>query len=856
MDTEPTRSGAGAQRAHARNSLRPADLRTPPRLAALSLAIGSAFGAAGVRAQDTAAEPEVQSVTISTGLRGQSKTIAESPNPITVVTAAELEKTGKQNLRDALAAAEPSYANIPQFKGQQGLAVNTASMRGLSGNSVLVLVNGKRRHSSAVTISGIGGTGTDLDLIPMSAVARIEVLKDGAAAQYGSDAIAGVINIVLKADSEGGSGSIGYGQYGASSHVGGLGHKGQTGTFQVSQGFALGEDGFLTLSADFLRQRDTNVAGPVPYPRIALYPKVNGQPDPREATANRYRQIMGLPNTETQNLAYNLELPLTSQISAYSFSTFSHRRSYGFGTYRTPAASQNLISVYPEGFLPEFGVEDNDYQVVAGARGNDLAGWKWDFSTSYGRDKGDVTNDNTLSGSYGAANSKHDFYLGTMQFSESVTNADFSRRFDTGYFEKPLNVSFGAEHRLSVFQMFQGEEQSWGYGGVVPTTGQWAGQPISPGSAGMAGIGPDAAGSYNRVSNALYLDLTQDITKDWLVSVAARYEHYDDVGGVPSGKLSTRYQATKELALRGTYSNGFAAPSLQNSYYTNISSGWNADPITGEWVQGRGRLVPATDAAAKALGAQPLRPEKSRDLSLGLVFTPGPRTIVTLDAYQIEVRDRIVQSTSLNYNVPAIAAILNANGLDPRQSVSYFTNAGTTLTRGLDLVVDHRQRLAEYGQIKWLFTNNHTWNKIKSLNNPQVLTNAGIQLVGRDIQGKLTESRPANIASLSANWTVGKWDTLAKATNYSSVVGRNAVSANRDEYVGSATIFDLVVGYWITDKVKFSVGANNLFDKTPPDLPPEGIQYFGFPVDRPNPTWVAPYGVNGAYYFAKLEASW
>jgi iron complex outermembrane receptor protein len=568
-----------------------------PRLTLLALAIGS-IGSAFAQ-QAASDEPATQSVTVSTGVRGQSKTVAESPNPITVVGEEELARTGKQNLRDALSSLDPSYGNIPQFKGQQGLAVNTASMRGLSGNHVLVLVNGKRRHASAVTISGIGGTGTDLDLIPVSSIQRIEILKDGAAAQYGSDALAGVINIILKANSDGGSAGLVYGQFNGGSAVGNLGHLGRTTTVLLNKGLKLGEDGFLSLSADFVKQKDTNIAGPVPT-RIPLYPAG----DPREATANRQRQIMGQPITESQNFGFNAEVPVDAANTLYAHGTFSHRDSYGFGTYRTPAASQNLIDVYPEGFLPEFGVEDNDYQLTAGARGDGLLGWNWDISTSYGRDSADVSNNNTLSGSYGAAATHRNFYLGTLRNSEWTTNVDLTRPVETGWFDKPLTVSFGAEHRLQVFQMFAGEEQSYGYGGVVPPSGV----PISPGSAGMAGIAPEASGSHSRSSQALYLDMTQDVTKAWTVGTAFRFEHYNDVGNVPAGKLSSRFQATPTVALRGTVSNGFAAPSLQNTYYTNIGSGWNADPVTGVYVQGRSRLVPATDPAAQALGATPLKP--------------------------------------------------------------------------------------------------------------------------------------------------------------------------------------------------------------------------------------------------------
>ncbi|KAF1045897.1 TonB-dependent receptor plug domain-containing protein [Xylophilus sp.] len=830
-----------------------AALRPAAPLAARGLAgVGLLLASQGLLAQTTEASAPatavLDEVIVVTGNRGDAKSVTESLNPISVVSEQELARTGKQNLRDALSALEPSYGNVPQFKGQQGLAVNTASLRGLSGNHVLVLVNGKRRHASAVVISGIGGTGTDLDLIPVSAVKRIEVLRDGASAQYGSDALAGVINIILKDADEGGSASITYGQYGSGAHVGGLGHYGRTGTLQINKGLKLGEDGgFLNLSADLLLQQDTNIAGPVPTSTL-LYPSG----DARESTANRYRQIMGQPNVNAKNVAYNLELPLPQGRTLYSFGTFSHRDSYGFGTYRTPAASQNLIDIYPEGFLPEFGVQDHDYQVAAGVRGND-GGWKWDLSTTLGNDNASIYNNNTLSGSYGSA-TKRNFYLGAEHYAEWTTNADISREIDTGWFDKPLTVSLGYEHRLSTFKILAGEEQSWNYGGVVPSTGQWAGQPITAGSAGMAGLSPEAAGSWRRTTDAAYIDLTQAVTQDWTLSTAARFEHYDDVGNVPSGKVSTRYKVSPTLAVRGSLSNGFAAPSLQNTYYTNISAGWNRDTNTGEWVQGRGGLRPASNEYSRALGATDLRPEKSRDLSLGFVWTPAKGTNVTVDAYQIDIRDRIVQSTTLNYSTPAVNAILAAAGLDS-QNVSYFTNAGDTVTRGLDLVVDHTQNLGGLGAIKWVFTDSVLSTKIKKLNNPAVLTAAGISLVGRDVVSKLTEAQPKNRFTISGNWVYNDWDVLLKVRHYGKSVTRNATAADRDEYNPAATLVDTTVGYWINDKTKLSIGVNNLFDHRPNQLTDAAVKYFGFPVDRPNYTWTAPYDNNGRYVFARLDVS-
>jgi iron complex outermembrane receptor protein len=829
--------------------------RHAPRLAVMSLALGSLYGAAASAQTATAGSDtaKVQDVVVTTGSRGDTKTVADSLAPISVVTDEELTKTGKQNLRDALASLDPTYANVPGFKGQQGIGVNTASLRGLSGNEVLVLVNGKRRHSSAVTIAGIGGTGTDLDLIPVSSIDHIEILKDGAAAQYGSDAIAGVINIILKSDPSGGSFSGEYGQN-ANANVGGLGQNGKTGNFSANQGIALPHGGSLNVSAAVNLQKDTNVAGPVPT-NTSIYPLLpNGEPDPRETTSSRYRQIMGLPNTQTENFSYNFTQPINSAVELYSFATYSHRFSQGFGTYRSASSSQNNLSFYPDGFLPQFAVQDNDFQVVAGARGTNLLGWDWDLSTSYGRDDARVEDSNALSPSFGAASATN-FYLGSLVASEWTTNLDLTRKVNTGLFDKPLQVSVGLEHRYDEFQQTVGDYQSYAQGGFIPSTGAFAGQPISPGSAGMGGFSPQASGSYGRTNDAVYVDLAQALTNKWSVDLAGRFERYNQgVGNVASGKLSTRYAFTPGFAVRGTVSNGFSAPSLQDSYFTNISSSYNRNVFTGQWIQQISSLVPASNPAAQALGATQLKPEKSTNVSVGIVLQPVDRLNISLDAYQIVIENRIVQSTALQGT--AVSALLAAAGQVPSQAISYFANAGTTVTQGVDLIADYYTPLGKYGNVKWTFMSTQQNQQIRSLNNPAVLTAAGVQLIGRDAQGRLTVANPKNVTSLSGDWTYGKFDLFLKETRYSSVIGLNAIAANRDEYVPAAFITDLNLSYWVTKKSRLSIGANNLFNKKPPNLPPAAIQYFGFPVSTPNPSWFSPYGVNGGFYYARLDVVW
>ncbi len=832
----------------------------PVRLAIAELAgLGLGFGAPTVHAQaDTARnEPPTQSIVVSTGNRGATRTVAKSLSPIDVIGAEELAKSGKQNLREALEALAPSYTETAGFKGQIGLAVNTATLRGLSGTDVLVLVNGKRRHISSLIIAGLGPAGTDLDFIPTGSVARVEILRDGAAAQYGSDAIAGVINIILKSDAKGGSASLVGSRYFSS--VGDQGLHGTTGNLQVNQGLALGDGGFLNLSASYVDQQATNVAGPVPRDgepgARRIYFPLTGTPDPRETSLSRFRQILGRPASKTYNLEANAQVPVSADVSAYAFATVGNRKAHGWGTFRTANAQQNILSVYPDGFLPEFNVWEDDYQATGGAKGVDLAGWDWDVSTSYGHNDGNSRNQNTINPTLGPT-SPHDFDNGHLILNEWTTDLDATREVATGFFDKPLGVSAGVEFRRTVFKQTPGQFESYADGPYVfPAGGPWAGVKPNPGAAGFAGYSPAVSGSYARTNKALYLDLSQRVARGWDVSAAVRHERYSDVGSTTSGKLSSRYEVTPQFAVRGTVNNGFAAPTLQQQHFTNVLGAYSTNPVTGQLSQSFTRSVPTDDAAAKALGAKPLTPEKSKNLSLGLVWQPARDTTVSVDAYQLDIDDRIVQSSTLQS--VQTAPVLAAAGLSTNQNVSFFLNAGDTRTRGVDVVADHTQRLADWGRIKWTLLVNQIETKIRRLEDqPAQLAGTSAALVGRDTVGRLTVAYPKNTTSLAGTWTFRDVDTTLKLTRYSSVKGLNQISPLRDEYVKAAFIVNLNVGWQATRAWRFSVGANNLFDKRPEQLNDEAVKFYGFPVGRPNYSWYSPYGVDGGFYYARADLAW
>jgi len=817
---------------------------------AAATAVGAAAAAADAALPAAFAGIQSQDVVVVTGARGEARSIGKSLSPIDVVGSKELAGTGKQNLGDALATLYPSYSNTPGFKGQTGIAVATATLRGLDANSVLVLVNGKRRHRTPLIVNG--QSPTDLDLIPMSAVDHIEVLRDGAAAQYGSDAISGVINIILKTNSGGGTASYLYGQYGET--VGDFDGRGKTHNALLNQGFELGDKGgFINLSATADDHRATNNQGPIP-----LTTKIYFGNDPRETSQSRYKMIMGKPAGETYNVAYNAELPVSDRATLYSYATASHRRSQGWGYYRPANSPQNYVDVYPDGFIPKFETRENDFQAVFGARGKDLLGWDWDLSTSYGHDKARIYTLESLNGSLGPAyKDKRDFYDGALEGAEWVTNLDLTRQVHTGWLPTPLTVSLGYEHRSDRFKQTEGEWASYANGGYAFPSGPLAGQRPNPGASGMGGFAPDVTGSYARTNDAVYADVSQTITPKWSAAAAARYENYDDFGNVRTGKLSSRYAFSDAIALRGTLSNGFSAPTLQQQYYSTKVGGYTTDPTTAQLRQSFALTAASNSVVARALGARDLEPQRSVSQSVGVVLKPFKATNISLDAYQIAIRNRIISTPTLQG--ATVNSILNAAGLASSMitSVTYFTNAASTRTRGLDLVIDHRSELpAGYGRIDWIFTSNQNSTKIKQLAGvPAILANSGISY-NRATRSALTENNPKNISSLSANWKLGKFDLTVKETRYGKVRNASSVAAARDEVVDAAFITNLNVGYALSRSARLSLGADNLFNKRPNELNAEAKKFFAIPVSSPSYSWFSPYGIDGGYYYARVDVSW
>jgi iron complex outermembrane receptor protein len=706
----------------------------------------------------------------------------------------------------------------------------------MAGDQTLLLVNGKRRHNTSIIfVNGTtqnGQSPPDLDLIPSQGVQRIEVLRDGASAQYGSDAVAGVVNIILK-DTEGGSAQIMTGATG----------KGDGKTLQgsINYGAKLGEKGFL--NATFNAQTTTLIDRGMFSPNTTspFYPLVNGQINPKDSTANRHTAHPGAPASQLYVGSYNASYDVTDDIKLYSFGTLSSRYSAAWLTYRTPLNVNNIISVYPDGYSPRLFLHDRDYQAAVGFKGA-AAGFNWDLSTTLGQNK-NAFYTNSLNVSLGPASPTY-FYAGTLIFKEWTSNFDVTREFDIGRY-KPLFAAAGVEYRTDSFTIKEGQLESYQIGRYVAPAGlPNAGVINAGGSQGVSGFPKSAAGVFKRDNYSAYLNLEQKLVESLEISAAGRFEHYSDFGSTETYKASARWEPISGYAIRGTISTGFRAPSLQQEHYGSSSTIGVLLPGATATVLYPVQLLPPTSAPAIALGATPLQPEKSKNYSVGIVAQPIPGMNITLDLYEIKIKGRILQTAQLGPST-AVSNILRAAGLNPDQAAFFYTNAADTVTRGIDFVGDYRSDFGDWGTVKWTISANYNKGKFTRVIPPAF----GVTLINRVSQGYFTDAQPKDKEIFSAEWTVQKLTTTLRVTRYGKLTTVAATPA-LDDVIAPAGLADLDLSYQLTDAVRVSIGANNMFNYYP-DLVQPNNRGGANPFSYFNQT--SPYGIGGGFYYAKIN---
>ncbi len=814
------------------------------------------------------------------GGRGGDRSVVNSPVPIDVITPLELRSSGFTETQQVLQLIVPSY-NAPQASITDGSDhVRPATLRGLGPDQVLVLVNGKRRHTSALVhvngSVGRGSTGADLNAIPAGAIERIEVLRDGAAAQYGSDAIAGVINIILK-DDPGLDAAVSYGQYlsaptrgyaadeglvpGEGADAYSFDAPGETGFERIGApesvtytdgktlnahlgyGIPLGQ-GSVFVSGQARLREEANRAGLDP--RTQYYDGFQDDPafDPEatEATADRLNHRYGNGSFQEYSLFANGDVPLSDAgLTAYAFGGASTRSGESGCFYRRSLDDRTNRSIYPDGFLPKINGVVNDASVSAGLRGPvGASGWFFDASQTVGTD-GFTFN---IRDSHNASMSdgQTEFDAGTLGFTQATTNADLRRAFGVGL-ASPLSVAAGGEFRWENYQIDPGEESSYLNGGQTVADGPGAGGSTAPGSQCFPGFQPESSQDQTRTNVGAYVDMEANVVPQWLVSLAGRFESYSDFGTTATGKLATRVELAPGLALRGAASTGFRAPSLAQAWFTSIATNF----ING--VPFEVGTFPVESPVAVALGATQLDPEKSQNLSAGVTFNT-PSVALTVDGYWIRIDDRITFTE--NFTGTQVADFLQARGINATGG-RFFTNALDTETVGLDVIGRYGRPLGDAtGRLTLGFNYNST--EVTNVNADGIVpAPAELQalgqaaLIGRQRVGDFEVAQPDSKLLLQFNYDMPTWGALVRTNRYGQVTAIGSTEVT-DQTFGARWLLDAEVAATLPRGVRFAIGGNNLLDVYP-ERQIKATSFNGiFPYSG-----FSPFGFFGRYLYTRIS---
>ena len=806
---------------------------------------GALFAASAALAQTT--QPQAEDTTevgeiVVTGTRAVGRTRLDTIAPVDVITGETLTRTGTgTETAAALAAAAPSI-NFPRPAISDGSDhVRPATLRGLAPDQTLVLINGQRGHVGAlVNVNGAlgrGSTAFDLNTIPSVTLGSVEVLREGASAQYGSDAIAGVINLRLREAREGGGLTLNYGRYDTEFDTARGSHERTDGAQKSLAGWIglpLCEDGFVTVSGE-LQSRDPTNRSDYAAPSAVVDRS-------SDIVIGRY----GDPAVESQSLWFNAGKPMTAGWEAYAFGGIQHKESESGATARAYNNANNVTAIYPNGFLPLINTEIVDYNLYGGVRG-EAAGIDWDVSVGYGRNVLDYRVTNSLNASYGAA-SQREFDAGGLKYDQLTLGIDGVRPVEIGLVE-PLNLAFGLEYRTEGFEVYAGEPASYNRGPSATGAG---------GAQGFPGFSPANAAEEDRNNWSAYLDVEGKLTEALSVGIDGRYDDYSDFGDQFTGKVSARYDFSPAFALRGAVSTGFHAPALQQQFFSYTATNLITQliggvPVTSLIQAGTFRV---DDPVALALGAEPLDPETSINYSLGAVFRAGGFEL-TVDAYQIELEDRIIYSESLGTTRPsqsaasvaAVQALLAPFGVS---AARFFLNGVDTTTKGVDVVGRYRLPTDSFGRFDFTLAGNFNDTSVDRIpGTPDIGVPASdFFLFDRSNILAFEEGTPKTKVVGGVDWTSGGFGVSAKATYYDSVLIANN-AATLDYETGDHTLVDLEGRYEFPQGVGLAVGVNNLFDEYP-DYTPATINGATGSVGFPS---YSPFGFNGRFLYARLSYS-
>lgn len=780
------------------------------------------------------------------------RTVTGTPVPVDIISSTEIQQSGYTQIDQVLQNLAPSFHAAPQTISDGSDHINPAHLRGLGPDQVLVLVNGKRRHKSALIhvngTVGRGTVGTDLNSIPLSAVERIEILRDGASSQYGSDAIAGVINIVLKSSSK----------FTADIQAGVTGEgDGKQVKTSVSYGTDIGDKGFFVVTGEFLDRARTNRSGTWTgdiFLGISGEAATNAELQSRGLTRDDFSMKTGQSDAVFGMAFYNTAVPLSGGFEFYSFGGLSHRKGEATGFFRLPNSEARVVpEIYPNGFLPQIHTEVQDLSFASGLRGN-LNGWDFDFSISYGMNSFLFNIENTNNASIGTA-SPVSFDAGKLGFGNTLGNLDIVKLIDTKGKLKSLSFVFGGEFRVENYFIEAGEVASWqlGNGGSEPgvdfdTTS--SGGPKNPGSQVFAGFQPDNEIDRFRNSVGVYAGLETEISDNFLVDIGGRFENYSDFGSTFNGKIATRIGFGKKFALRGAINTGFRAPSLHQMWFNNVSIQFVIDPLTGELEPTRVLTSNNKSSVTKAFGIPDLKEETSLNFSAGFITTPFTGLSISGDFYFITIDDRIVLTSRFSDSDSTVAELLKPFSSLGVGAAQFWANAVNTETKGVDIIVAYNTIMGD-GILSFSLAANFTETEVTEVIVPSTLL-AGFEetIFNREEKNRLEDGLPQQKGTFSVAYRVNKFNVTARTNYFGEIEYKPAgITDNANDQTFSAKVLlDLDFGYEVIPGLKLSVGGNNILNT----FPDEHI-----PVNRSNERFiysrrVTQYGMNGGFYYGRI----
>ena len=804
------------------------------------------------------------------GTRGEARSVIDAPVPIDVLSAAEIKSTGRTETAQMIQALAPSV-NFPRATVGDGTDhVRPSTLRGLGPDQALVLVNGKRRHTSAlVNVNGTigrGSTGVDLNAIPASMIDHIEILRDGAAAQYGSDALAGVINIVLKSGTSGEYGTTVGGAFTTFNRDAGdtkypyptgerTARDGHVFQAALDKGFNFGQSGFVHLDAELRDRGFTNRS--LPDLRQQYFAGDARNTNASLPVADKLTHRQG--DAQTHDLAgfINAGTTLSSGVELYGFGGVTRRTGEAAGFFRRSLDDRTIRAVYPNGFLPIIASTVYDYAATVGGKGV-LGSWTYDLSTELGRNTFDFRvkdSENAVLGS----KSPTEFYAGQLAFDQSTSNLDL---FHTFRMSREVRLAGGAEFRADRYRINPGDPMSYftdTTARVLDQNGLPTTRRPAPFSQVFPGFSPVQQTNKSRNNVAGYLDIETDVSKQFLIGLAGRVERYSDFGSTTTGKVSSRYEPVKGYAIRGAVSTGFRAPSLGQSFFQSTATNF----VGG--VPLEIRTLPVNDPLARLLGARDLKPEKSVNYSAGLAIEPIPALSVTADYYRIDIKDRIVFSENF-VDASGSTTLVNffmAQGKPEITGARYFTNAINTKTQGVDVITNYGYSFPNSGVLRLTAAVNVNQTKLTRVDSVPVQdVSSKLLLFGRIEQTRVERGQPRDNIILTSNYSLRGLGLNLRTQRYGAVsTAGSAATDTLDQTFRAKWVSDIALSMRVLSRYTVGVGADNLLDIYPdrnntpgqPLVGANGLTGNGnvgiFPYNG-----ISPFGFNGRFIYAKLSA--